>query len=141
MSIFYRKSEPFSTEYCLQSKCNNPGDNVCKILTRSSSDRHGHKFMTSGHNSMTFHDAVVSLKMIMACMVQLQCLVHLWNHANMFETGVVRADECLSQRQVRRLNNDIFSNFYNTKVCCVFSLESPHRGDSNECTQYTIFNV
>ena len=27
------------------------------------------------------------------------------------------------------------------KVYCVFSLESPHRGDSNECTQYTIFNM
>ena len=27
------------------------------------------------------------------------------------------------------------------KVFCVFSLESPHRGDSNEYTQYTIFNV
>ena len=27
------------------------------------------------------------------------------------------------------------------KVCCVFSLESPHRGDSNEYTQYTIFNM
>ena len=26
-------------------------------------------------------------------------------------------------------------------VCCVFSLESPHQGDSNEYTQYTIFNV
>ena len=25
------------------------------------------------------------------------------------------------------------------KVCCVFLLESPHRGDSNEYTQYTIF--
>ena len=23
----------------------------------------------------------------------------------------------------------------------MFSLESPHRGDSNECTQYTIFNM
>ena len=23
----------------------------------------------------------------------------------------------------------------------MFSLESPHRGDSNECTQYTIFNI
>ena len=28
--------------------------------------------------------------------------------------------------------------FYNMKVCCVFSLESPHWGDSNEYTQYTI---
>ena len=31
--------------------------------------------------------------------------------------------------------------FYNMKVCCVFSLESPHLGDSNEYTQYTIFNI
>ena len=36
---------------------------------------------------------------------------------------------------------DIFSIFFNMKVYCVFSLESPHRGDSNEYTQYTIFNV
>ena len=28
---------------------------------------------------------------------------------------------------------------FNTKVCCVFSVESPHRGDSNENSQYTIF--
>ena len=27
------------------------------------------------------------------------------------------------------------------KVCCVFSLESSHRGDFNEYTQYTIFNL
>ena len=27
------------------------------------------------------------------------------------------------------------------KVYCVFSLESPHRGNSNEYTQYTIFNI
>ena len=36
---------------------------------------------------------------------------------------------------------DIFSIFFNMKVCCVFSLESPHGGDSNEWTQYTIFNI
>ena len=36
---------------------------------------------------------------------------------------------------------DIFSIFFNMKICCVFSLESPHRGDSNESTQYTIFNI
>ena len=34
-----------------------------------------------------------------------------------------------------------FSIFFNMKVCCVFSLESPHRGDSNEYTQYNIFNL
>ena len=39
------------------------------------------------------------------------------------------------------LNRDIFLIFFNMKVYCVFSLESPHRGDSNECTQYTIFSM
>ena len=33
------------------------------------------------------------------------------------------------------------SVFFNMKVCCVFSLESPHRGNSNEYTQHTIFNI
>ena len=36
---------------------------------------------------------------------------------------------------------DIFLIFYNMKVFCVFSLESAHRGDSYEYTQYTIFNI
>ena len=36
---------------------------------------------------------------------------------------------------------DILSIFFNIKVRCVFSLESPHRGDSNEYTKYTIFNI
>ena len=27
------------------------------------------------------------------------------------------------------------------KVSCVYSLESPHQGDSNEYTQYTVFNI
>ena len=34
---------------------------------------------------------------------------------------------------------DTFSIFFNRKVYCVFSLESPHQGDSNEHKQYTIF--
>ena len=34
-----------------------------------------------------------------------------------------------------------FRFFFSMKVYCVFSLESPPRGDSNEYTQYTIFNV
>ena len=38
-------------------------------------------------------------------------------------------------------NRDIFFIFFNIRVYCVFSLESPHRGDSNEYTQYTIFNM
>ena len=31
--------------------------------------------------------------------------------------------------------------FFNMRVCCVYSLESPHHGDSNENTQYIIFNI
>ena len=63
---------------------------------------------------------------------QLQWLEHRWNHENMFETGVVRANECLSERPVRRHNKDIFSIFFNMKMCYVFSLESSH---------HTIFNI
>ena len=36
---------------------------------------------------------------------------------------------------------DIFSIFFNMKVCCMFSLESPHRGDSNNYILYTIFSI
>ena len=32
----------------------------------------------------------------------------------------------------------IFFKFYHGNVCCVYSLQSPHRGDSNEYTQHTI---
>ena len=60
----------------------------------------------------------------------------------MFETGVVRANECYSLHQdSRHINIDIFSIFFNMTVCYVFLLESPHRGDSNKYTQYTIFNL
>ena len=31
--------------------------------------------------------------------------------------------------------------FCNMAVCCVFSVESPQGGDSNEYTQYTVFNI
>ena len=39
----------------------------------------------------------------------------------------------------QELKRNIFLIFFNMKVRCVFSLESPHRGDSNEYTQYTTF--
>ena len=39
-----------------------------------------------------------------------------------------------SRKQILR---EIFL-FYNEIVCCVYSLESPHRGDLNEYTQHTI---
>ena len=31
--------------------------------------------------------------------------------------------------------------FFNMNVCCVFTLESPQRRDSNEYTQYAIFSI
>ena len=34
-----------------------------------------------------------------------------------------------------------FLNFFDMNVCCVFSSESPYRGDSTENSQYTIFNM
>ena len=40
-----------------------------------------------------------------------------------------------------RHNTDSFSISFNMKIYFVFSLESPHRGDSNENKQYTIFNM
>ena len=43
--------------------------------------------------------------------------------------------------QSQRHNRDIFSIFFNMEVCCVFSLESPQWGDSNEYTQRTIINI
>ena len=43
--------------------------------------------------------------------------------------------------RVRKHTRDIFSIFFNMKVYCVFSLESPQRGDSNVYTQYTIFII
>ena len=43
--------------------------------------------------------------------------------------------------KIRRHNRNIFSIFYNMKVCCVFSLESLHRGNSNGYPQFTNFNI
>ena len=39
------------------------------------------------------------------------------------------------------LNGDIILIFFKMKVYCVFLLESPHRGDSNENIQHTIYNI
>ena len=41
----------------------------------------------------------------------------------------------------QELKGGIFLIFFNMKVCCVFSLESPHQGDSNEYSQYIIINI
>ena len=57
--------------------------------------------------------------------VELQWLEHLWDYETLFEARVVRAIEGLQYSQVRKHNRDNFSIFFNMKVHCVFSLESP----------------
>ena len=56
----------------------------------------------------------------------------------MFETGVVELMSVNHTCSAKRRNRDIFSIFFSMKVHCVFSLESPQRGDSIEYTQFTI---
>ena len=56
---------------------------------------------------------LLEIELIIICLqrhrtVEFQQLGHLWNHENMFETGVVRANECYSLRRVRWHNTDIF---------------------------------
>ena len=72
--------------------------------------------------------------------VELQWLEHFWNHENTFETGEF---ELMGVNHSGRSGNiiGIFSIFLKMKVFCEFLLESPHRGDSNEYTQYTFFNI
>ena len=50
--------------------------------------------------------------------------------------------ELVSVNHSARSGSNIGINFrfFIMKVSCVFSVESPHRGDYNENTQYTIFN-
>ena len=57
----------------------------------------------------------------------------------MFETGVVGAVLIRAPGQEAKLR--YLFDFLQLKVYCLFLLESPYRGDSNEYTQYTIFNM
>ena len=59
----------------------------------------------------------------------------------MFETGVVRANECYSLFQVSRYNRNIISISFDIKVYYVLSLELPHFGDSQKYKQHTIINI
>ena len=55
----------------------------------------------------------------------------------MFKTGVVRANGVNHSASSGGIIGNISLSFSNLKVCWVFSLESPHRGDSNEYTGHT----
>ena len=56
-------------------------------------------------------------------------------NSNSFFESLRRSSDS-SRKQIFR---EIFL-FYREIVCCVYSLESPHRGDSNEYTQHTTYN-
>ena len=49
----------------------------------------------------------------------------------------LRRYEFFSVSSRKQIFREIFL-FYREIVCCVYSLESPHRGNSNEYTQHTI---
>ena len=57
----------------------------------------------------------------------------------MCETGVVRSNECYRRARPRGIIGISFRFSLMFKYVVLFSLESPHPGDSNEYTQYTIF--
>ena len=77
-------------------------------------------------------------------------MIHLqsnFNGSNTFGTREICSETGSSSKWVlivdqnRRQSRYIVSIFFNMKVFCVFSLESLHRGDSNENTKYTILNI
>ena len=71
--------------------------------------------------------------------VELCWLEHIWDYENLYETGVVWTNESWLYSQIKKHNMVIFSIFFLIKVCCVYSLKSPHRGNSYEYTQQTVF--
>ena len=72
--------------------------------------------------------------------VELKWLEQLWNHENISRLGKF---ELMSVNHSARSGGiiGIFFDFFSMKVCCVFSLASPHQGDSNEHTHSTIFKI
>ena len=53
---------------------------------------------------------------------------------------LIRTQICVPTKFLTQKNKYLakFSFFYHDVVCCVYSLESPHRGDSNNYTQHPI---
>ena len=86
--------------------------------------------MTESYKICQFTDQpqICKVSSVTGIRTLLQWFEHLVNHENMFETGVVRANDCLSKRQVRRHNRDSLLIFINIRVCCVYK-------------QHTIINI
>ena len=67
--------------------------------------------------------------------VELQWLEQLWNHEIMFEAGVVLI---ITPGQEASHTDKFSIVLFNLTVCCVFSFDSPHLGDSNQ--NYTLYH-
>ena len=59
----------------------------------------------------------------------------------MFKTGVVKLMSVAHGARSGSIIGIFFSIFFNMKVCCLFSFESPRRGNSNEYMQYINFKI
>ena len=73
--------------------------------------------------------------------VELQRLEHLLPCENMFEIGKFELMSVYQSAKPGGIIGIALFIFSNMKVCCVFSLESPHQGDSNEYTKHTFINI
>ena len=54
---------------------------------------------------------------------------------------MVRANDVNHSARSDGIIGLFFSIFFNMMVCCVFSLESPHRGDFNEYKQHNSISI
>ena len=69
--------------------------------------------------------------------VELQWLEHRWLVYHGLFDLIFESLRKFSDSSRKQILWEFFS-FYYEIVCCVYSLESPHRGDSNEYMQHTI---
>ena len=92
--------------------------------------------------TMIFLSAQMTVKdnhdhLVLYIIVESRWLEHRWLvYHGLFEL-VFESLENSSFSSRKQIFKDIFL-FYREIVCCVYSLESPHRGDSNEYTQHAI---
>ena len=84
------------------------------------------------------HSETLLFKYFVFCLMEKVYIVTSGSHmsaikANYSITSIARTRIAQENKYL-----EIFFLFYHGIVCCVYSLESPLRGDSNEYTQHTI---
>ena len=70
------------------------------------------------------------------------CLFEIQSNLNSLDVDssftMANSNACLILPKLKKTKFKEIFLFYHNIVCCVYSLELPHRGNSNEYTQYTI---